>query len=443
MICRLPVVVFVACFALIAHARCAPADAPARVDPAAESARLMARMPTVAPGQRRVLDVATEARALIEAARDAAMERGDHNLFFQALTGYDYGYEKPETAEVRAARMRNVRALDDAGFAAMVDEMAKGSPASDVAFLPFDVPGQMNFHNLVSDALEARMRVALEGSDLPTYARSLEALMAIVRAKELRPDVAGRVECDMIRQAMCRELSATIASTADASVLKVIRDAVAKMEPRDATRVVEYLRVNMHDWTAAIFADPTLLAEVKASPAKVIPSWMKGSILERRVSSGVSGDPPRILGEYGENIEAINAVVEWAHRNTKKDPWARESEADLEASVPTAGELALPLLTQLLLRADGQLPDVSAWERGVRVALAIESHRGAAGVYPTSLDELVDEQRERAGFGRDPHADALMRYEVYDEGQRVRIWSVGPNGKDENGKGDDVVVFEK
>jgi hypothetical protein len=32
---------------------------------------------------------------------------------------------------------------------------------------------------------------------------------------------------------------------------------------------------------------------------------------------------------------------------------------------------------------------------------------------------------------------------VYADVERIRIWSVGPNGKDENGKGDDVVVFEK
>ncbi len=440
---RFPFVVLAVCVASIARGQGPQVDAPTRVDVAAETARMMARMPEVRPGQRRVLEAATEARTLIETARDAATETGDHNTFFQALTGYYYGYEDEETADVRAARVRNVRALDDAGFAALVDEMAKGSPASDVAFLPFDVPGRINFHTLVTDALEARMRVAIEDGDLLAYAQSLDAAMAIVRSKELRPDVVGRVECDMMREALYTELCATISRTSDAAVLKVINDAMAKMEPRDATRVVEYLRVNMHDWTAAIFADPTLHAEVAAAPAKVLPSWMKGSMLEYRVSSGLKGENPRTLGQFRENIDTINAVANWALRNAKKDPWARESEMDLEESVPKAGSLVLPLLTQLLLRADGQLPEVATWERGVRVAIAVELHHAAKGSYPASLADLVEGRSDGNSFARDPHANAMFRYEVDSDASGVRIWSVGPNGKDEDGKGDDVVVFEK
>jgi hypothetical protein len=92
----------------------------------------------------------------------------------------------------------------------------------------------------------------------------------------------------------------------------------------------------------------------------------------------------------------------------------------------------------LVVQTEGTLP----YERGLNIRLAVERYRLTQPSYPASLEAMNPDAATRAGW-RDPHADALMRYVVYAEGQRVRIWSVGPNGKDEDGKGDDVVVFEK
>jgi hypothetical protein len=43
---------------------------------------------------------------------------------------------------------------------------------------------------------------------------------------------------------------------------------------------------------------------------------------------------------------------------------------------------------------------------------------------------------------RDPWGHAFV-YSVRDRGKTVTIWSIGPNGRDEQGQGDDIVVNER
>jgi hypothetical protein len=69
-----------------------------------------------------------------------------------------------------------------------------------------------------------------------------------------------------------------------------------------------------------------------------------------------------------------------------------------------------------------------------RITLLLEAYRIEQGEYPVSLDRLTPKYtKELPG---DVYSDAFLIYRR--DGERYLLYSVGPNGKDDSGAGDDV-----
>lgn len=415
------------------------AGGPKRVDAEAETARLMAQMPAETDGRRRVLDVADDLKKIIDEVRSESGRQFDNEMFLDALSGYN---AHNETAETRSLRLYIVNAIDRRGGALHYGAMAKGSMASDVRFVPIDGSTRYAYRSPVTYACFARMRVSLDARDVRAFRESLDAVVAMIGAMDLRSGYVDRASADVQRGSLYRELCALMQARNEPVVHAAVAEALKRLGPRDAEPSIEATRAQMLDWAASIFLDPARVAELRVDPTKFYPEYMRTrEWAEMARPLGAKGALE--LGTYEENVRAINAACDWARDNVTREPWQLRAGTQLKDAVPEAEKLVLVNFMEGSARMLVVLPEATQpFGRGLNVRLAAEQYRLTQPSYPASLEAMNPDEATRAGW-RDPHADALMRYEVYDEGHRVRIWSVGPNGKDENGKGDDVVVFEK
>ena len=78
-----------------------------------------------------------------------------------------------------------------------------------------------------------------------------------------------------------------------------------------------------------------------------------------------------------------------------------------------------------------------AFQEETRLALALESHRLATGSYPDSLDALSSSFSGRPVV--DPYTGGPLRYERGSDGS-FKIWSPGPDGRDDGGQRDSDIV---
>lgn len=417
----------------------AAAGGPKRVDVEAETARMMARMPVETDGRRRVLDVADDLKKIVDEVRDQPRRQFDNTIFFDALSGYN---AENETTQTRSLRLYIVGEIDRHGGALHYGAMARGSLASDVRFVPIDGSTTYAYRNPVTYACFARMRVSLETRDVRAFRESLDAVVAMICAMDLRSGFVDQVSADLQRGFLYRELCALMQARNEPVVHAAVAEALKRLGPRDAEPSIEATRAEMLDWAASIFLDPARVAELRVDVTKFYHEGLRTKEMAE-IMRPLGAKGALELGTYEENVRAINAAFDWARDNVSREPWQLRAGTQLKDAVPEAEKLVLVnyfegFARMLVVQTEGWLP----FERGLNVRLAAEKYRLTQPSYPVSLEAMNPDDATRAGW-RDPHADALMRYEPYADAERVRIWSVGPNGKDEDGKGDDVVVFEK
>lgn len=417
----------------------AAAGGPKRVDVEAETARMMARIPAEQPGQPRVFDSAIE---LQRAAALLMLEASTPEQISELLPGFSGYMVIVEAPQSNKARRKIVADLGAAGAFELMDAMGRGSLASDVRFVPSDQDirvQELGPPGLI--ACFARMRVSLEAGDVPAFRSSLRAAVAYVRVAGFRPP--DHVTYSNLRRLLFQELCALIEARNDVMIDTLVREELKKLEPRDASPAIEYARTYMLDWAALTFGDSEYAKGVRNDPMTFFPELTR--LRRKAQEERERGAPDSVeLGGYDENVRAINAVMDWTRQAVSREPWQLAAADKLEAVVPEARSLVIVMWTAQHAEAivTRFVPESLCFERGLNARLAANLYRLQANAYPASLEAMNPDAATRAGW-RDPHADALMRYEPYADAERVRIWSVGPNGKDENGKGDDVVVFEK
>ena len=148
-----------------------------------------------------------------------------------------------------------------------------------------------------------------------------------------------------------------------------------------------------------------------------------------------------------ELTKYFEPTITWSHRS---------DEGTWKHKVSSFGPevIVVPLLVSGLTAAAG-MPAMAAQRgaasgvvpvTGLAISAALDSYAiRNAGAYPSTLEELEQSQHWRDVSGdASVHAGMLdawgrpFRYEV--DGMNVRLWSMGPNGFDEDGAGDDVVI---
>jgi hypothetical protein len=215
----------------------AAAGGPKRVDVEAETARMMARMPAETDGRRRVLDVADDLKVIIDEVRDqpsAAIRQ--HDLLRCAL-----GVQRRERdgPDALAPPLHRQREIDRHGGALHYGAMATGSLASDVRFVPIDGSTTFPYHTPVVFACFARMRVSIETRDVRAFRESLDAVVAVICAMDLRPSYVDRVSADLRRGSLYRELCALMQARNEPMVHAAVAEAIKRLGPRDAAPAIE------------------------------------------------------------------------------------------------------------------------------------------------------------------------------------------------------------
>jgi hypothetical protein len=127
-----------------------------------------------------------------------------------------------------------------------------------------------------------------------------------------------------------------------------------------------------------------------------------------------------------EYLRGMGRLIEAARKTDPREFRAAVSTAPGE--VPATCVLAADLLPSFARCATKTVAALAARDLA-RLVLALRIHRLEKGSYPETLDALAP--AILPSVPQDPFAGKAFRYER--EGAGFKVWSVGPNGKDEHG----------
>ncbi len=160
------------------------------------------------------------------------------------------------------------------------------------------------------------------------------------------------------------------------------------------------------------------------SPLTARPSLM--AMLGGPISAAVIAGPKETLDEADRLYALLLAEAE--------RPLLEQAGA-YDAEVEQLNRVRLPLLSLLMPaigRVGEQLAIVRMNAERIPVAVAIERHRRQHGRPPADLEALLGQPGELERIPADAWDGQRLRYGATDG--RVRLWSVGPDGRDDGGR---------
>lgn len=145
-----------------------------------------------------------------------------------------------------------------------------------------------------------------------------------------------------------------------------------------------------------------------------------------------------------EAVELYERLMAAAEEDFSRPPWQR----DPPIYVPVRDEVfeqsdtnpLLRLIVGAYTRAAETADEATLHRDAALIMLAVAQRRLDTGAWPGSLDSLVPEYLDAVPV--DPADGAPLRYTLRDgEPHERRLYSVGPDATDDNGEGDDILLF--
>ena len=203
---------------------------------------------------------------------------------------------------------------------------------------------------------------------------------------------------------------------------------VPQLDAADSRQALERLNRIDRDWGA-------LRGVVEAERIQVLSwlheIWAKDSVFHYLRDEWVEILDPELV------VEAARAELyprRVAQRNIERhfDRWlaAVEPPLDLDADEHPVGDplgdYLVPVMSRLIVRS----AEASVERDLLRLMLALRVHQQRHGAYPKTLEPLADLLGGELPLG--PFANQPYHYKLTEEG--YRLWSVGPDGIDDNGE---------
>ncbi len=257
-----------------------------------------------------------------------------------------------------------------------------------------------------------RMRVAIEANDAAEICRAIDEIFALARTNSAQPSGLGWMSASEI---LCcvRELSIESLSAPNAAGwIDCVEQTLNRQDPMPppsiAIQTISRFSANFLAW---VFENPDRV-RFGARSMKDVPE----------IDSWVTNQSGWFAGTYAWHKQECARLF---------PPLLAVIDADI-AAVADPRSMSRSLFAQdlefSLLHYRGMANTDWAWERGSKIAIAIERFRIRAGEYPESLDQLVPDFLET--LPKDPFTGLNFNYARLDptaEGRpRYALDSVGP-----------------
>ncbi len=355
--------------------------------------------------------------------------------------------EIEEQAAIEPIAKRMLERLLAAGVERALDELAEAPLGPGAPFTPNGVPKPPESQILVPLRTTSRLnlamlRVAVNAGDLAAVKRRLataEALLEVSRQGLLVID--GLVEASLTRPLLEHmDWAARLSGGTGQAIVKsaewfdALEFTAQRLSAPDVATLLEAERLSMHDFVAGHFSDPARVRRGMDDPVIEQSSFF---------SIGQNDGPRTRLGNFQENVSAVNAAIDALVQRARQLRWtpARYDPTPLEGSDLHFVQ-PLPKLVVLIQTADRAALSIQS----VRIAIRIERFIALSPEgRPPTPEELPGVLGPDVDF-TDPYTGKPLGYRITDlpadssphwpehwPRRRYLLYAAGLDGTDDGG----------